>query len=477
MKFTANHVRALDIPYFSQEPPSRQPILSDECFARRLEQVRGQLERHYLDALVIYGDREHYSNFKYFAGFEPRFEEGLLILHKGQDAVIALGNECYPMYSYARIPVRPILASFLSLPSQPVRGMTSGKEIFVEAGLKNRRVGVVGWKLLCSGFACPESRKLDIPAFLAEDLIDVAGEDRVFNATWLLIDPAEGLRICNSAEEIALLEYGAAWAAQGVRNVLEQLPFMKNEQELASLLDSRGMQQTCHPFLVAGENTKKGLISPSTNPTQLGDPLTVAMGLEGGLTCRTGCLVAEPDQLLPAQQGYVEDFAKPYFAAVASWYATIGIGVTGGELFDLVQSIIPAEEFGWILNPGHLTATEEWLSSPIKKGSNIPFKSGMVVQMDIIPSSRVYAGANAEDGVCLADAALRDVLKKDYPEVWERMQNRRSFITEQLGIPLQPEVLPMSDLVAQYYPLLLNREKKFGIAASAPQDRVPAEHR
>ena len=101
----------------------------------------------------------------------------------------------------------------------------------------------------------------------------------------------------------------------------------------------------------------------------------------------------------------------------------------------------------------------------------------MVVQMDIIPSSRVYAGANAEDGVCLADAALRDVLKKDYPEVWERMQNRRSFITEQLGIPLQPEVLPMSDLVAQYYPLLLNREKKFGIAAPGPQDRVPAEHR
>lgn len=464
MKFTSEHVRVCDAPYLVQDPPEQQPVLSDACYQRRLEQMREKMAAYDLDAVVIYADREHYSNFKYFVGFEPRFEEGLLILYRDRESVLVLGNECYPMHPYARIPVRPVLASFLSLPSQPVRGLTSGREIFEEAALQNCRVGAVGWKLLCRSFDGPGSRDLDMPAFLARDLMAVAGEDHVFNATWLLIDPREGLRVRNTAEEIAVLEYGAAWAAHGVHSVLENLSPLKNEQELAALLNARGMQQSCHPLLSAGKNNKKGLVSPTTDPCQMGDPITISMGLEGGLTCRSGCLVREEEELPAAQKAYVEDFAKPYFAAVASWYATIGIGVTGGELFDLVESIIPAKDYGWVLNPGHLIATEEWLSSPISRGSEIPFQSGMVVQMDIIPSSPVYAGVNAEDGICLADEALRKELEENYPQVWQRMQRRRAFMTEQLGIPLRPEVLPMSDLAGQYYPLLLCSTKKFCIA-------------
>jgi len=39
--------------------------------------------------------------------------------------------------------------------------------------------------------------------------------------------------------------------------------------------------------------------------------------------------------------------------------------------------------WNWHLNPGHLVADEEWLCSPV---SAVRFASGMLFQIDIIPS-------------------------------------------------------------------------------------------
>jgi hypothetical protein len=68
-----------------------------------------------------------------------------------------------------------------------------------------------------------------------------------------------------------------------------------------------------------------------------------------------------------------------------------------------------------------------------------------------------YGGASAEDGVALADEALRNELREHFPETWNRMQRRRSYIIDVLGIPLDESVLPMSDTVGYLRPLLLAR--------------------
>ena len=164
-------------------------------------------------------------------------------------------------------------------------------------------------------------------------------------------------------------------------------------------------------------------------------------------------------------QDYVEALAKPYFAASATWYSTIAPGVTGGEVYAAVDAVLPKAEYGWELNPGHLTATEEWMSSPIEKDSAIELKSGMVLQMDIIPRLAPYAGASAEDGVALADEALREEIRTRFPETWARMQRRRSYIIDVLGIPLHESVLPMSDTVGYLRPLLLARGKALRVKA------------
>ena len=44
--------------------------------------------------------------------------------------------------------------------------------------------------------------------------------------------------------------------------------------------------------------------------------------------------------------------------------------------------------------------------------------SGMMLQLDIIPRVPGYGGAGAEDGIAVADNALRDEIANQYPDTW-----------------------------------------------------------
>lgn len=445
-------------------PPAQKPALGDAVYPRRLAKVREKMRAAGYRYLVIYADREHYSNFRHLIGFEPRFEEGLLVVGLEDPGYMMLGNECYPMHPYAKIPVKSVLCPALSLPNQPMEGARPLADMLREAGIsQGDSVGVIGWKLFTEKHGPTFKKMFDLPMFIMEALAAVAGADKLENATGLMINPDDGARITYGAEEIAVLEYGAAWAGSGVYNLLMNTAPGKSEEDLAEYLVTRGGQQSCHPYVTGGKNVARGLVSPSAGALQKGDALVTSMGLEGGLTCRKGYL-AEKEEDLPAdQRDYFEVLAKPYYLAVASWYEAIGLDVTGGEIFDLVNGLLPKAKYGWVLNPGHLIATEEWMASPIYPGSQVGFKSGTLVQLDIIPDMPPYGGVNAEDGVCIADQALRDELARDYPEVWARMQRRRDYMKDALGINLKPEVLPMSDIAGWYSPLILSRGMGFKI--------------
>ena len=112
----------------------------------------------------------------------------------------------------------------------------------------------------------------------------------------------------------------------------------------------------------------------------------------------------------------------------------------------MTEELLPKELYHWTLNPGHSTGADEWISSPMYPGSEVVLQSGMMLQMDIIPSVPGYGGANAEDGIAIADEKLRGELKKSYPAVWQRIQDRREYMEQELGIRLKEEILPMSDL-------------------------------
>ena len=146
----------------------------------------------------------------------------------------------------------------------------------------------------------------------------------------------------------------------------------------------------------------------------------------------------------------------PYFEAVAEWYGALRIGQTGGALFEIVDRHLGDPFFGIFLNPGHQIQLDEWVNSPISRGSTIELRSGMAFQVDIIPATGTdYFTTNIEDGVALADASLRAAFEAAHPAAWARIQARRAFMADALGIELHPDVLPFSNLPAYLPPFLL----------------------
>ena len=66
--------------------------------------------------------------------------------------------------------------------------------------------------------------------------------------------------------------------------------------------------------------------------------------------------------------------------------------------------------------------------------------------MDIIPATGTeYFTTNIEDGVALADDPLRR-RSRSVPGGVDRIQARRRFMAEALGIELHPDVLPFSNI-------------------------------
>jgi hypothetical protein len=154
--------------------------------------------------------------------------------------------------------------------------------------------------------------------------------------------------------------------------------------------------------------------------------------------------------------GFLGELALPYWHAIATWYETLALGRSGGELHAAVMESLAGSGVEPALNPGHLIHLDEWVHSPVRPGAADRLESGMALQCDIIPTAnRPGRAANCEDGVALADAPLREQLARDHPDVWARIGARRAFMAEQLGLRLAEEVLPLSNTPAWYPPFWL----------------------
>src|SRR5260221_3385680 len=432
--------------------PTRSSELPDHLYADRIARLRERADARGYDRLVVWADREHSANLAYLTGFDPRFEEALLILGPAAKPAILIGNECYGMAGAAPLSMRRELYQDFSLPSQPRdRSRTLGAILGDEGIEGGSRVGVIGWKTYAS------RDQLDAPSYVVDELRRLAGSGGlVENASELLIDAADGLRVLNEVQQVAAFEYAAGQTSQGIRQLLSGLRPGMTEREAVRLLGWNGMPLSCHLMLTAGPRATLGLLSPGDRPIERGDRFTVAFGVWGALNCRAGFVVEDAAELPEGIRDYVERLVGPYFEAVAEWYGALRIGQTGGALHEIVDRRLGDPFFGIFLNPGHQLHLDEWVNSPISAGSSIELQSGMVFQVDIIPATGTdYFTTNIEDGVALADRSLRDSFQAAYPEAWARTQARRTFMSSSLGIELHPDVLPFSNLAAFLPPFLL----------------------
>ncbi len=413
------------------------------------------MEGRGLDHLVIYADREHSANLSYLTGFDPRFEEAVLILGGEGIPVILVGNECVGMARAAPLPMEVVLHQDLSLPFQPRDRSRPLSVELSDAGIApGSRVGAVGWKWFS------DSAVLDLPSFLADTMREIVGSGGVINAVDLFIDPALGLRVVNEVEQIIAFEYAACRTSDGVRHLLQNLAPGMTEQEAVALLGWNGAPLSCHLMLTAGDRARLGLLSPSDRVIEKGDPFTVAFGIWGALNCRAG-FVVDTESALPSDiSDYIDKLVAPYFGAIVEWYETLHVGQRGGTLQEIVDRRLGDPFFGIFLNPGHQLHLDEWVSSPVWAGSEVELASGMAMQVDVIPATGTpYFTSNIEDGIVLADEGLRRQLATADPGMWARITARRDFMRNSLGIDLHDDVLPLSNIPAFLPPLLLDRER------------------
>lgn len=429
------------------------PTLAD--YLMRLAEVRETALAEKLEAVVIYADREHAANLHWLTGFDPRFEEAVMVITPG-DALLILGNECLPYAAVSPLvqdgALRVAHCAALSLPSQP-RGGARLADILAGVLPEGGTIGAVGWKWFDADEVENPRTALDIPAFLADPLR--ARADHVHNVTDLFMHPAHGLRARVDVEEIVRLEFANDMAARALRRMV--FAFREGMTDFAAIEAARlgGLPLSCHLTFATGARAGQGLSGPTGQVLRKGSPISFNIAHWGSNICRAGWVARGAKDLPAPARDYVEEFVLPYIQAMSDWCEHMRPGVTGGAVWQRMRETLPHERFGVDLNPGHLIGLDEWVSSPIAEGSRIPLAPGMAMQSDVIPGHPVYGSTRMEDGYVIVDSNMHSDLHDRYPDVAERCAKRRSFMREVIGMDVPYTLLPLADTCGIVAPFLL----------------------
>jgi len=451
--------------------PESCPELPVEVLQSRQDRTCRRMQADGLDFVLVYADREHCANFAWLVGFDPRFEEAAAILRSDGTLTMILGNENLTMPDYLGVEGTTVHFPTFSLLNQPRSGVRPFGHILAECGIdRGKSVGICGWKYYTPEDGCSQE-SFEVPHWIVEAVKEAVREGgtgatgTVVNAVSLFMSPADGLRTMLEAEQIAVYEYACCLVSKAYLDLFASVRPGMTERQLAMAFTSGGYPQSVHAMLSSGEKASWGLASPSDRTVALGDFLTCAYGLKGALSARAAFVASSEEDLPNGCRSWMKDVAEPYFRTAVLWYESVRAGISGADVFSLVEAEFPPERFGWTLNPGHFIGDDEWVSSPFSRGSGTVLKSGSYLQFDLIPDPpRPQRGANMEDGFVVADESLRAQIASGNPQIGKRFARRRAYLKDALGIRISEDLLPMSDLAGFYTPFLMERNKAFVVS-------------
>lgn len=462
MKITTKRINKMEFPQLN-DPISHvfEGITYESRIAEALKRAREKGYSH----LVIYGDREHFANIQYFTGYDPRFEEALLILTEGKKPLLLVGNEGF---SYARIipfEIQIMLFQTFSLVGQPRAKETAAvlNKAYDTVGLDAAsKVGVIGWKF----FSDSEIEGVraecifDVPHFIISSLMSRTAAENIENATEMLISAENGMRTSLDVDELAVLELAGTKTSRSVFNMLSKLHPGITEMEASLFLNMDGNPLVAHPNVnFTSEGIAQGLVSPGLNVLNYGSVCNVGFGYRSSMVARTGIYASNIDDLNKSCAKAWEKVFVPYFKILVIWYETVRIGVSGRDVIRKIMKEVPEfEQLGVGLNPGHLIHNDEWTGSPFVLDKDIPLRNGMAIQCDIIANPPGLPGIHAEDGLALADESLQKAFRNKHPESWSRIERRRKTMIDILGITISPEILPFSDIQAMVFPFMADMQ-------------------
>ncbi len=325
------------------------------------------------DRLVVYADREHSANLSYLTGFDPRFEEALLVVGASGDPAILVGNECYGMAGAAPLPMRRHRFQDLSLPGQPRDRSRPLAEILADEGIgpgspgRRHRLEAVRPARAdgCARLPGRRAARADRP--------DRAGRERR--------RPAH-----RCGRRAAGRQRGRAAGDARVCG----LPDLERHPPAARRPASRHDRTRGRPAARMGRGA--AVVPSDADGRAAGDARLAESRATGRSSAATGSRRRSgsgarspvgrasssptPRSCRPASRITSNGWSAPYFEAVAEWYGALRIGQTGGALFEIIDRRIGDPFFGIFLNPGHQIHLDEWVNSPISRDSTIELRSG-----------------------------------------------------------------------------------------------------
>jgi hypothetical protein len=445
-------IQEIIVPPFPGERVSESIVLVADAgaYSKRIETALELSARLYNTThLVVYGDREHFANIHYFTGYDPRFEESLLILSPGREPVLLLGNEGWNYSEVIPYQIKKVLFQSLSLAGQPreTANRTILKETLSRAGLdKNSVAGIIGMKYYVAEEAEDHQHIIDIPHFMVKALESLC--QQILNVTDIMIHPCYGIRTTLDIDEMTVLELAGTKSSRSVYNVMKNLKPGISEIEASAYLAVDGDPLVAHPNLnFSPEDIRRGLVSPGSRRLKYGDPFNIGFGYRSSMVARTAFYAQNASDIPERWADIMEKIYIPYFRVIACWYENLKIGVSGKLILERIREQVPEyDRLGIGLNPGHLIHNDEWTSSIFTDKAEYFVKDGMAIQCDIIACPKDYPGIHIEDGLIMAGEEKRLQFAQKYPESWKRIEWRRKLMKEHLNIQIVDELLPLSDL-------------------------------
>ena len=450
-----------NFPAISKE---QRPVFQKDDYLERIEKLRKLMDMKNLTHVIVYGDREHFSNIFYFTGFDPRFEEALLVIPREEKPVLIAGNEGMDYAEIIPYSLKKVLYQSFSLMGQARSKNKELKEIIKSTGINdNSQVGLIGWKYFQEQEIEKHRNNYEVPFFIVDSIMKISGREQLVNATDLMQHPEYGLRIQVGLKELVLHEIAGTKTSKKVFSVIDNLKEGMTEIEASRFLNIDGEPLAVHPNVNFGmDNVLMGLASPQNDSIlEKGKVVNIALGYRRGLVARTGLFVDSEQEIPSSMKGIVEELYQPYFELLTTWYESVKLGVTGGEIYSKVKKTIGSfEKYGIGLNPGHLINTDEWTNSIFYENSEYQIKSGMPIQCDIIAfPGAPFGGTHIEDGIVIADRSIRTKMEEKYPDSWKRIKLRKKFMKDTLGIDLPKEILPTSNIQGMLFPYMKNTDK------------------
>lgn len=258
-----------EIYEYTQVPP----VFGAEDYRKRIEMLLKRLAAEKCDFVVVYGDREHFANIEYFSGYDPRYEEALLVLDADGRATLVVGGEGWGYSFKVPITVNRVLYPNFSPQGQSREGMRSLSDIFRDCGIRyDSKVGIIGYKYFESGDISDCQHKYDVPAYILDELFEVADKSQARNITRFMTNPKDGLRTCaRTAKEIAYFEYRCGMASMYVYRMLKCMRPNISERELSIKAEAYATPIGMFPIVTFGENLSYVFASPGEKKLRIGE--------------------------------------------------------------------------------------------------------------------------------------------------------------------------------------------------------------